>query len=128
MMRRLPSIADQTLLPNEVVTVDPNVPLGCPRVAYDISGYDSVGNPLVPKRNGMRLRQTSLPIVFRSGLNGTRADGVSVEAILTACFDHLESKQKTPDANVADAKAASLIRKAMKALMPSSTRVAHAAR
>jgi hypothetical protein len=82
MMRRLQSIADQTLLPGEVVAVDPNVPRGCPRVAYDISGYDSVGNPLAPKKNGMRMRQTSLPIVFRSGLKAANADGVSVEAIL----------------------------------------------
>jgi hypothetical protein len=117
MMRRLQSIADQTLLPGEVVAVDPNVPRGCPRVAYDISGYDSVGNPLAPKKNGMRMRQTSLPIVFRSGLKAANADGVSVEAILAACFDHLESKQHTPDATPAEAKAASLIRKAMKTLL-----------
>ncbi len=68
-MRRLQnSVVDQYLQPTEVVAVDPDVPRGCASVSYEIEGFDTAYNPLAKKINGRRIRQTSLPIVFDSGL------------------------------------------------------------
>lgn len=114
-MRRLKSV-DDSLLNGEAVVVDTDVPRGCAPVTYEIDGFDTVHNPLARKVNGRRIRQTTLPIVFSSGLENSANDGVSVEAVLAVCSDHLGSKQMTPEANAAYAKATAHIKKALEAL------------
>jgi hypothetical protein len=114
-MRRLQNVVNQPLSPSEVVEVDTNVPRGCAPVSYKIEGFDTVYNPIVKRANGHRQRQTSLPITFASGVNDVQ-DGVSVEAVLSVCSSHLDSKQLTPDANPLVAKANAHLRKALELL------------
>lgn len=114
-MRRLKSVAD-SLLNGEVVAVDTDVPRGCAPVTYEIDGFDTAYNPLAKKINGRRIRQTTLPIVFDSGLDDRTHDGVSVEALLAVCADHIDSKQMTPEASAAHAKATAHIKKAIAVL------------
>jgi hypothetical protein len=115
-MRRLQNVVNPQLSNNgEVVEVDENVPRGCAPVSYEIEGFDTAYNPLVKKAGGRRVRQTSLPITFASGLRDTQ-DGVSVEAVLSVCSSHLDSKQLTPEANPVYAKASAHLRKALELL------------
>ena len=117
-MRRLTkALKNVQLPPGEIVTVDPDVPRGFSHVSYEIDGFNTAYNPLARKVNGRRIQQTVLPIVFESGLDKDVPDGVSVEAILAVCSDHLDTRQQTPNSNEAYAKASAFLKRAIDELV-----------
>jgi hypothetical protein len=99
------------------IQVENKVPAGFAHMVYEISGFNTAHNPLAPTHNGVRMRQSKLPIVFHSGLEGDQDDGVRVEALLAVCEDHLNTHRNTPGASDVFAEASSKIRSAIDLLV-----------
>lgn len=116
-MHRLHSVKSDRVISGSIA-VDTNVPHGFAHVCYEIAGFNTAYNPLATSTNGQRIRQTSLPIVFESGMpRRGEADGVSVEAVLAVCNDHLDTKMATPNGDEAYAEASAHIRRAIEILI-----------
>lgn len=101
---------------SESVNVEAKVPKGYARTSYEIEGFNTAYNRLACGPNGRRIHQTRLPIVFASDTTRDIPDGVTVEALLSVCSDHLEGEFNTPDSGEASARASALIRRAIKEL------------